>query len=208
VSTTLPGTGAPVSTDALTTLDGVAGTTNEVIQVVALASGAAGVFKRISATNPLPTRDLNDTGRNAVHYYMLIPALVTATDTLQALTGTKGGLTVAATPTPAVITAGKTLRITRLAASYIATATSGYAIVRLRYNVASLVSIAGPVAATLAVGSGAPVTANSVGSEEAALGDGWEFVAGGGIGISVQGFAAGAAAATGFVFVSVTGYEY
>ena len=162
------------------------------------AQGASGVT----------TQDLKDAGRNPVHYYMLIPVLATATDALQSLTGTKGGATVAATLTPAVITAGKTFRVTRFAASYIATATSGYAIVRLRYNVASLASITGPVAATIAVGAGNPATANSVGMEEATLSEGWEFAAGGSVGISVQGFAAGAAAATGFVLASITGYEY
>ena len=164
--------------------------------------------KSAQGATGISTQDLKDAGRNPVHYYMLIPVLATATDTLQSLTGTKGGVTVAATLTPAVITAGKTFRVTRLAASYIATATSGYAVVRLRYNVASLVSITGPVAATIAIGSGTPAVANATGSEEAILDEGWEFAAGGSIGISVQGFAAGAAAATGFVLASITGFEY
>jgi hypothetical protein len=151
---------------------------------------------------------LNDAGRNLVTYYSVIPVLATATDTLYSLTGTKSGATVAATTTPAVVTAGKTLRITRFSASYIATATTGYAIARLRFNTAGVVAITNPVAATLAVGAGTPATANSTGSEDASIAEGKEFAAGTGIGISVQGFSAATAAAVGYMFVSVSGYEY
>lgn len=154
------------------------------------------------------TQDLKDAGRNQVHYYTLIPVLSTATDALQSLTGTKAGATVTATVTPAVVTTGKTFRVTRLAATYIATAVSGYGIVRLRYQPAGVVAITSPIAATLLVGAGAPTTANSTASEEAALDEGWEFVAATGVGISVQGFAAITPTAVGYVLVSITGYEY
>ena len=134
--------------------------------------------------------------------------MTTATDTLQSLTGTKAGATVVATTTPAVVTAGKTLRITRMAATYIATATSGYAIARLRFNTGGVVAITSPLAASLTVGSGTPATANAIGMEEASLADGWEFAAGTGVGISVQGFAAVTATAVGYMIVSITGFEY
>ena len=156
----------------------------------------------------MTTQDLKDAGRNPVHYYTVIPVLTSATDTLQSLTGTKAGATVTATTTPAVVTAGKTLRVTRVAATYIATATSGYGIARLRFNTAGVVAITSPIAATIAVGAGTPATANSIGVEEASLSDGWEFAAATGIGISVQGFTAVTATAVGYMFVSVTGYEY
>ena len=166
------------------------------------------ITKGTQGATGVTTQDLKDAGRNAVHYYSVIPVLSTATDTLQSLTGTKSGATVTATTTPAVVTAGKTLRITRLAATYIATATSGYGIVRLRFNTAGVVAITSPVAATMAVGAGTPATANSSGAEEATLSDGFEFAAGTGIGISVQGFTAVTATAVGYLLVSVTGYEY
>lgn len=166
------------------------------------------ITKGTQGTVGITTQDLKDAGRNPVHFYMVIPVLTSATDTLQSLTGTKAGATVVATTTPAVVTAGKTLRITRLAATYVATATSGYGIVRLRFNTAGLVAITSPVATTLTVGAGTPATANSVGFEEATITDGWEFAAATGIGISVQGFAAVTATAVGYVTVSVTGYEY
>lgn len=166
------------------------------------------VTKGTQGTTGVTTQDLKDAGRNAVHYYMLIPVLTSATDTLQSLTGTKAGATVATTTTPAVVTAGKTFRVTRVAATYIATATSGYGIIRLRFNTAGVVAITSPIAATICIGSGTPATANATGSEEAALDEGWEFAAATGVGISVQGFAAVTATAVGYVMVSITGYEY
>ena len=166
------------------------------------------ITKGTQGTIGITTQALNDAGRNPIHYYTLIPVITTAIDTLQNLTGTKAGATVAATTTPAVVTAGKTFRVTRLAATYISTAVSGYGIVRLRHNTAGVVTITSPLAATLVIGNGAPVTANAADSEEATISEGWEFAAATGIGISVQGFAAVTATAVGYVMVSITGYEY
>ena len=64
------------------------------------------ITKGTQGATGVTTQDLKDAGRNAVHYYAVIPVLTSATDTLQSLTGTKGGVTVVATATPAVVTAG------------------------------------------------------------------------------------------------------
>ena len=197
----------------VTTVSAVTAITNALpvgankIGTVDIATAAA-TAKGTQGTNAVPTQDLKDAGRNQVHYYSVIPVLTSATDTLQSLTGTKAGATVTATTTPAVVTSGKTLRITRMAATYVATATSGYGVVRLRFNTAGVVAITSPIAATLTVGAGTPATANSTGSEEATITDGWEFAAATGIGISVQGFTAVTATAVGYIIVSMTGYEY
>ena len=156
----------------------------------------------------MTTQDLKDAGRNAVHYYTLIPVLSTATDTLQTLTGTKSIATILATTTPAVVATNKSFRVTRMAATYIATATSGYGIVRLRAQPAGVVTITSPIFATLAVGSGAPTTANACDTEEATLDEAIEFAAGFGVGISVQGFSGVTPTAVGYLLVSLTGYEY
>lgn len=174
---------------------------NLLVSQIAITKGTQGAVG-------VTTQDLKDAGRNQVQFYMLIPVAATATDTLQSLTGTKSGATVAATTTPAVVTAGKTFRVTRLGASYIATAATGYAIVRLRFNTGGVVAITSPVSTSFAVGTSAPTTANAVDTKEVEIPDGLEFAAGTGIGFSVQGFAAVAAAASGFVIVSVTGFEY
>ena len=182
---------------------GITAGTNSIgtVQPPAITKGTQGAVG-------MTTQDLKDAGRNPVHYYTVIPVLTSATDTLQSLTGTKAGATVTATTTPAVVTAGKTLRVTRVAATYIATATAGYGIARLRFNTAGVVAITSPIAATIAVGAGTPATAGSSGYGEVTITDGWEFAAATGIGISVQGFAAATATAVGYMFVSVVGYEY
>ena len=164
--------------------------------------------KGTQGASGVSTQDLKDAGRALVSYYMLIPVAATAIDTLQSLTGTKAGATVAATATPAVTTTGKNFRIQRLSATYIATATSGYGMVRLRYNPVGIAAITSPVLLTMALGSAGPTTANATGTQDALIPDGLEVGSGAGIGISVQGFAAGAAAASGFVLVSISGYEY
>ena len=168
----------------------------------------AALTKGTQGGTGVSTQDLKDAGRNLITHYMLIPVAATATDTLQSLTGTKGGATVTATTTPAVVTTGKTFRVTRFSATYIATATTGHAIARLRFNTAGVAAVTSPIAAVLDVGAGTPATANSAASEEASFVDGMEFAAGTGIGISVQGFAGAVAGATGLVIASVTGFEY
>lgn len=194
------------------------GSTNG-MSVVANAGG--GMFEPSVSVMPGPTltkgtqqatgfmtQDLKDAGRALVSYYTLIPVLTSATDTLQTLTGTKGNATVTATATPAVVTAGKTFRVQKVLASYVSTATSGYAMVRLRYNTGGVVAITSPVMASAAVGNASPVTANAVGMIEVPIPDGLEFAAGTGIGVSVQGFAAVTATAVGYACVTVIGYEY
>ena len=204
-------TNTPDVTDRAARLLGVVASITGALPAGAASIGTvqqAAITKGAQGATGVMTQDLKDAGRNQIHFYMLIPVLTSATDTLQSLTGTKSGATVAATATPAAVTAGKTLRITRIAASYIATAVSGYGIVRLRFNTAGVVAVNSPIAATLAVGAGTSGAANSVGIEEATLEEGWEFAAATGVGISVQGFAAATATAVGYVLVSVTGYEY
>ena len=200
------------SSDAVVKLPSTAAVAADPAMVVALSPNSpvalAAITKGTQGATGVTVQALNDAGRNAVHFYMVIPVLATATDTLQSLTGTKAGATVVATTTPAVVTAAKTMRITRMSATYIATAASGYGIARLRFNTAGVVVITSPVAVTLAASSGTPATANAGSSEEASLNEGWEFAAGTGIGISAQGFAAATATAVGYMLVSMTGYEY
>ena len=54
MATTLPGTGTPISTDPLTTLNGVAASASEVIQRMKLSTGAAGTATDVGSANPLP----------------------------------------------------------------------------------------------------------------------------------------------------------
>jgi hypothetical protein len=165
------------------------------------------ITKGTQGATGVTAQDLKDAGRNQTTYYTLIPVLTSATDTLQTLTGTKAGATVAATATPAVVTTGKTFRVTRVTATYVATAVSGYGIVRLRFNTAGVVAITSPIAATFAIGSGTPGTANATGTANT-IDEGWEFASGTGVGISVQGFSGVTPTAVGYVMVATIGYEY
>lgn len=54
MATTLPGTGTPISTDPLTTLNGAAASASEVIQRMKLSTGAAGTATDVGSANPLP----------------------------------------------------------------------------------------------------------------------------------------------------------
>ena len=60
MATALPGTGVPVSTDPITTLNGAAATASEVIQRVKLSTGAVGTATDVSAANPVPMSIASD----------------------------------------------------------------------------------------------------------------------------------------------------
>ena len=149
-----------------------------------------------------------DIGRNHTDYFMQAQTLSSATDTLQSLVGYKSGGQVAATTTPAVVTAGKTYRINHITVTYVTVSTVGSIIVSLRADKGGLVSITSPVVNSWQVGG----STSSVGTTQTIVipfPDGLEFPAGTGIGVSVRGFAsAGAAAAVGYAKVSISGFEY
>lgn len=83
MATALPGTGVPVSTDILTTLNGGAATAGEAIQRIKLSTGVPGTATDVSASNPVPvTGPLTDAQIRAT------PVTVTMINTL-ALTDTQ-----------------------------------------------------------------------------------------------------------------------
>lgn len=163
---------------------------------------------KISSVGAMLNQQLKDTGRNQIHYYMLVPVNVLATDTLMSLTGTKSGATVTATTTPALVTTGKTLRITNVSATYIVATATGYGVVRLRFNTGGVVAITSPVSVSVAVGGDAAGTTGSTSAIDLSLSEGIEFASGTGIGVSVQGFAGVTPTNVGLILVSVKGYEY
>jgi len=153
-------------------------------------------------------QDLKDSGRNATNYFMAAQVVSTATEALQSLTGYKGGVAVAATTTPAVVTTGKTYRVQRITITYVAIATAGAIQVNLRANLAGVVAVTSPLVDSWLVGAGA-ATAGVTETVQIDIPDGMEFAAGTGIGITVLGVGAtGTAAITGYAKVSVGGYEY
>lgn len=167
--------------------------------------------KNVQAPVILPTVDIINTGRNISNLFMASQVITTNTDTLVSLTGYKSGAAVTATTTPAVVTTGKTYRITSLTVQYIAVSTTGTVKFTLRANTGGVVAITSPIVAQWSVGefsaSGTPAgTSNTV---SIPIPEGMEFAAGTGIGISMQGFGAtGTASAVGYGLCTIYGYEY
>lgn len=156
----------------------------------------------------LSTQDLKDAGRNQINFHMTIPVLTTNTDALQSLTGYKSGAAVGATATPAVVSAGKTLRVTAITLTYVAIATAGSAKFTLRANTGGVVQITSPAVCAWVVGGPAAV-AGVAQTVDVAIPDGLEFAAGTGIGISMIGLSATqVATAVGYGQIAINGFEY
>lgn len=164
--------------------------------------------KNTQSTYAVSTQDQKDAGRNTTNYFMAAQVLSTGSEALQSLTGYKSGAAVGATTTPAVVTSGKTYRITRITITYIAVAAAGAIQVNLRANLSGLVALGSPLVNSWLVGAGA-ATAGIAQTVHIDIPDGLEFAAGTGIGISVLGVGAtGSAAAAGYAKISVAGFEY
>ena len=192
----------------------VAGYTNFRVRAIAAMTGTATpvIVQSTTSAGALyvagPVQELKDTGRNQTNYYMATQVVSTATDTLMSLTGYKGNAAVAATTTPAVVTAGKVYRITSVTITYIAITTAGTVHFTLRANTGGVVAIGSPAVQEWVVG-GPAATAGVSQTVSIAIPDGIEFYAGTGIGVSMQGFGAtGTAAAVGYGAISFHGFEF
>lgn len=164
--------------------------------------------KGTQGTTGYTVQELKDAGRNQTNYFMAAQVVSTATEALQSLTGYKGGVAVAATTTPAVVTAAKIYRINRITITYVAIATAGAIQVNLRANLSGVVAIGSPLVDSWLVGAAAAV-AGVAQTLQVDLPDGIEFAAGTGIGVTVLGIGAtGTAAIVGYAKVSVGGFEY
>ena len=184
--------------------------------VVALSPNSpvaqATLTKGTQGATGVSTQDLKDAGRNQTNYFMTIPVVSTATDALMSLTGYKGGAAVAATTTPAVVTAAKTYRLTSITVTYVTIVTTPGAVkFTLRAQAGGTVLITSPAVQVWTVGepSGAAPIAGKFNTITIPLPEGIEFAAGTGIGISMVGLSAtSTAAAVGFGQISLQGFEY
>lgn len=166
------------------------------------------ITKGTQGATGITTQDLKDAGRNQTNYFMALPVVSTATDTLMSLTGYKSGAAVAATTTPAVVTAGKTYRIKCITITYVAIATAGTVRFTLRANTGGVAAVTSPAVATYFIG-GQSATAGVAETVCIAIPDGLEFAAGTGIGVSMQGYGSTqVAAAVGYGQINIEGYEY
>ena len=169
---------------------------------------AAGAFARVTATGELVVREMTGTGRTAASFFMNVPVLTSATDALQSLLAYRNGAAVVATTTPAVVAAGKTLRLTLVTLTYVAVAAAGSVKVTLRVNGAGLAAIGSPAVCSWIVGGPAAV-AGVAQTVALPLPDGLDLAAGAGLGVSMVGLSATqVAAAAGYGHVALHGFEY
>jgi hypothetical protein len=181
------------------------------VRATAWTSGTASVVI-VAGTYPFEPMVSNtarkDGNRNQTNYYTQSHAATTATDALLTLTGYKGGVAVTGTTTPAVVTAGKTYRITSVVLGYIGIATLSGARFTLRANLSGVVAIGSPAVGSWWIGAetaGAGVYAQLT----VDVPDGFEFPAGTGIGVSVLGLnTGGSGAIAGPAAIMIHGFEY
>lgn len=209
---------AAIGTVGVTALPSLPAGANAIGSVTATQSTAANLnalvtqqplTKGTQGANGVSTQDLKDSGRNLTTYFMASAVAGTTAEVLQSLTGYKSGAQVAATTTPAVVTAGKTYRVQSITASFIALATATAALVNIRANSAGVVALTSPIIESFNIGSVA-LTAGTVQVINIDFPDGLELPAGTGIGVGVVGLSSAGVAGTacGEVKVSIKGYEY
>jgi hypothetical protein len=158
----------------------------------------------------LSTQDLKDAGRNQTNYFHAVPIITTVAEVMQTLTGYKSGAAVAATATPAVVTAGKTYRINQVVITYWGATVIGGARVNLRANLSGVGVVGSPLVYSWQVGIPAVFTAGSSFTYTFQFPDGMEFPAGTGIAVGVigEGAVPTTATITGYVMLAIHGYEY
>lgn len=158
-------------------------------------------------------QDLRDAGR-VIRVFMLDTITVApVADALATVVQWYNNAAVAGTTQPAVVPAGKILRLTTWKIQYQSLATVGYAVVRVRINTGGLVVIGSPLAFSFEAGSGSGATTaamtGGVTTETGEFPEGFEIPAGAGIGFSVAGYGpTGTLTAEGGVRFMVAGYEY
>jgi hypothetical protein len=129
-------------------------------------------------------------------------------EAMQAVVQWYNNAAVAATVSPAVVPAGKTLRLTNWAMQTKSLATAGSAVMRIRANTAGTAVLASPLVWSAEVGSKAAV-AGLLDGITGTFGEGFEFPAGTGIGFSLAGYGAtGTLTLMGVTRFQVYGYEY
>lgn len=158
-------------------------------------------------------QQLHDAGRNTRNFIFDTRTAAPLVEALESVTQWYSNATVATTTTPAVIPAGKILRLTSWKISYQSLATVGYCVVRVRFNTAGVAVLASPVVFSFEAGSNSGATTAAVtGAVTTLNGDfpeGLELPAAGGLGFSMAGYGpTGTLTLEGGVRFEVYGYEY
>lgn len=182
----------------------------------AFTSGSASILFRAStgvggtfANQILPTRNLQDTSRSVRTITLDSFAVAATTETLNTMSYStdNGALT---TGTSYTVTTGKRLRIQAIVVALHTIAgntTAAAVIVRLRVNNAGAAIVSSPVQLVIPV-AGIAAANGATDMVLVAVPDGWEFVAGAGIGVTTTcaGFVTTTAAPK--VDIGIIGFEY
>jgi hypothetical protein len=213
-NTTLPaGSGGDVvATDDVTTLNGGA-SSGVKVQRVKVMFGDDNTARDASDAFPMPVRKSDEIGRVYRHFMLDTYTAAPVADALQNVVQWYNNAAVAATTTPAVVPAGKRLRLQSYYLETKSLATVGSVVVRVRVNTAGVAAIGSPLVFTFGCGSraGATTVAMTGGSNEIQgnFPQGFEIPAGAGIGFSLAGYGpTGVLTLQGVTRFAVYGYEY
>ena len=190
------------------------GTTNlvaltaETTKVIGTVNPPA-ITKATQGANGFTTQDLKDAGRSARTITLDSFAVAATTETLNTMSYSTDNATLT-TGTSYTVTSGKRFRVQQITASLSTVAgntTAVGVIVRVRVNNGGAAAVSSPMQAVLTIQGQANLNVMSLVSH-VSFPDGWEFVAGAGIGVTTTcpGFVATTAAPK--VNITITGYEY
>lgn len=216
---------APVGTPAFVRLsDGAAAITTLPVSLAVLPTLAAGVnnigtvqppaiTKGTQGTIGFTTQQLHDAGRNARHFLLDAFTAAPVAEAVQSVVQWYGNVAVAGTTQPALVPAGKTLRLISWNISTKSLATVGSAVVRVRVNTAGLGVLASPLTFSFEAGSRAGATTvamtGGLDTQTGTFPEGFEIPAGSGLAFSMAGYGpAGALTLQGVTRFAVYGYEY
>lgn len=171
------------------------------------------LIKGTQGTTGVYTQNLKDAGRNARNFMLDAYTAAPLIEAVQSVVQWFGNAAVVGTTQPAVVTTGKTLRLTHYTITTKSLATVGSAVVRIRANTAGLGVLASPLVFSMEAGSrsGATTIAMTGGTDtySGVFPEGLEFSAGTGLAFSMAGYGpTGLLALQGVTRFQVFGYEY
>lgn len=230
-------TGVPVTSTGLTNLDvalstrlkpadTLAGVTT-VAAVTAITNALPAGTNRIGSVRPVDSADADltsakntqtsrfvgvqrsiDAGRNTRIFMLDVYTAAPLVEALATVVQWYGNAAVAGTTTPAVVPAGKTLRLISWKLMYQSLSTAGYGVVRVRVNTGGVVILASPLVFSFEGGSIA-VAAGALTALSGDFPEGLEIPAAAGIGFSIAGYSStGTLQLAGGLRFAVVGYEY
>lgn len=169
--------------------------------------------KNAQGATGFSTQSLRDAGRNTRIFMLDAFVAAPVAEALQTVVQWYGNAAVAGTTTPAVVPAGKTLRLTGWRITYRSIATFGSAVIRIRANTGGVAGIGSPMVASFEAGSnlGATTVAivGAVTTEVGEFPEGLELPAGTGVGFTMAGYGpTGVLTLEGPTRFEVHGYEY